>query len=51
MYGSIAVSRAARSLHTPEAPAKELARQMKQEEDRRTAQESAGSIDKLKFRR
>jgi hypothetical protein len=32
-----------------EAPAKELARQMKLEEDARTAQQSARSINKPKF--
>jgi hypothetical protein len=43
-------SREAERLDNQEAPAKELARQMKQEEDKRAAQEKARLISKPKFR-
>jgi hypothetical protein len=43
-------SREADRLDKLEAPARELARQKKQEEDARTAQDKARSLNKPKFR-
>jgi len=43
-------SREAERLDKQEAPAKEVARQMKQEEDKRVAQEKARLVNKPKFR-
>jgi len=43
-------SREAERLDKQEAPAKEVARQMKQEEDKRVAQEKARLVSKPKFR-